>query len=84
MYINKPESPEELYPFFVKGIPLTPTKWFSRYRNNFRRKGWNIYTNFIKYREGNEAIRLEYYSAIRAYRPDWILGPFKYVDTETN
>lgn len=84
MYISKPETPEELYKFFVKGIPLKRTKWFSHYRNNFRRKGWNIYTNFIKYREGNEAIRLQFYSAIDAYRPDWILEPRKYVDTETN
>lgn len=82
MYISKPQSLEELYQFFIKGIPLKRTR--IGYRYDFRRKGWNVYTYFIQCKDGNEAIRLEFYSAISAYRPDWILGPSKYVDTETN
>ena len=81
MYINKPQSPEELYQFFTKGIPLKCTR--QGYRYNFRRKGWNVYTHFIKYKD-NETIRIEFYSAISACRPDWILAPFKYDDTKTN
>ena len=65
-------------------MPLNPIRWRG-YHYNFRRKGWNTYTRFITYKkDDNEAIRLEFYSAIKAYHPDWILGPFKYVDTETN
>lgn len=82
MYISKPETPEELYKFFVKGIPLKRTR--RGYRYDFKRKGWNVYTHFIRFKDNNEAIRLEFYSAMSAYRPDWILRPFKYVDTETN
>lgn len=81
MYISKPESPEELYQFFIKGMPLKRTRY--GYRYDFWRRGWNVFTHFIKYKD-NEAIRIEFYSAISAYRPDWILGPFKYVDTKTN
>ena len=80
MYISKPESPEELYPFFVKGIPLTPRKWFSHYRNNFRRKGWNI----SKYHINNcnkEYIQLKFYTVMSAYYPDWRLEVFKHVNT---
>ena len=82
MYISKPETPEELYQFFIKGIPLKRTK--RGYRYDFRRKGWNIYTHFLRFKDNNEAIRLQFYSAVNAYRPDWILEPRKYVDTETN
>lgn len=81
MYINKPQSPEELYKFFIKGMPLKPTR--QGYRYDFWRKGWNVYTHFIQYKDGNEATRIEFYSAISAYHPDWILGPLKYVDTQT-
>lgn len=82
MYISKPETPEELYKFFVKGIPLKRTR--RGYRYDFKRKGWNVYTHFIRFKGNNEAIRIQFYSAINAYRPDWILEPRKYVDTETN
>lgn len=82
MYISKPETPEELYKFFVKGIPLKRTR--RGYRYDFKRKDWNVYTHFIKFQDTNEAIRLQFYSAINAYRPDWKLEPRKYVDTETN
>lgn len=82
MYISKPNTPEELYQFFIKGIPLKRTR--HGYRYDFKRKGWNVYTHFIKFKDNNEAIRLQFYSAIDAYRPDWILEPRKYVDTETN
>lgn len=82
MYISKPNSPEELYQFFIKGIPLKCTR--QGYRYDFRRKGWNVYTHFLRYKDGNEAIRLEFYSAISAYHPDWILESHKYDDFKTN
>jgi hypothetical protein len=82
MYINKPKVPEELYQFFTKGMPLNHKKGRS-YLNHLKRKGWNTYLNFIKYRDGNQAVRMEFFSAI-AYRPGWILMIPKYADTETN
>lgn len=82
MYISKPNSPEELYQFFIKGMPLNSRKQRG-FHFHFKRKGWNASLNFIKYRDGNQAVRMEFYSAI-AYRPDWILEVSKYADTETN
>ena len=81
MYICKPNTPEELYQFFIKGMPLKPIS--THYHHVFKRKGWNTYANFITGKD-NEGIRLEFYTVITAYYPDWKLRLLKYVDTKTN
>ena len=80
MYISKPSTPEELYQFFIKGMPLKPIS--THYHHVFKRKGWNTYV-LIAGKDG-ESIRLDFYTGINSYHPDWILKAFKYVDTETN
>ena len=81
MYICKPNTPEELYQFFIKGMPLKPIS--THYHHVFKRKGWNTYANFITGKD-NEGIRLEFYTVIAAYYSDWKLRLLKYADTETN
>ena len=82
MLIPKPTKPEDLYKFFIRGMPLKPADY--DFRPNFRRRGWNIYTYGIQHDDGNHAIRLEFYSVMKKYYPDWVLGIFKYVNTKTN
>lgn len=81
MYINKPKTSEELYKFFIKGMPLKPIKQSFGYRT--RRKGWNISVYRVN-TDNKKLIQLKFYTAINAYCPDWILETFKHVDTETN
>ena len=81
MYISKPNTPEELYQFFIKGMPLKPINL--NYGFDFRRKGWNLYTYRVD-AYNKEFIQLEFYTAISAYYPDWILEAFKHVDIKTN
>ena len=77
---TEPAKPEELYEFFIAGIPLKPIG--NPYRFDYRRKGWNVYTNFL---EGDcKGIVLKFYSYNASYRPDWKLRLLKYADTETN
>ena len=74
MYLEKPKSSEELYNFFVKGMPLRPIK---TYYHAFRRKGWNTYissTGTINI----PIIELSFYTLNKAYYPDWKLVVFKY------
>ena len=81
MYISKPETPEELYQFFIKGIPLKPIEQGFGYK--FRRKGWNISIYRVK-TYNKEMIQLKFLTTISAYHPDWTLKAFKYANTETN
>ena len=81
MYISKPKTLEELYQFFIKGIPLKPIN--TPYLHVFKRKGWNVYANHITNLSGG-GIRLDFYTVCSAYYPDWKLKAFEYVDTETN
>ena len=78
MYISKPNSPEELYQFFITGIPLKPIG--NPYRFDYRRKGWNVYTNFLS---GNRrGIAMKFYSYNKDYRPDWKLTEYEYIETK--
>lgn len=77
MYISKPKSPEELYQFFVKGMPLKPVT--KPYYHVFKRKGWNVLISQIL--NGNI---LKFKTLMSAYYPDWELKVYKYADTETN
>ena len=78
MNVSKPETPEELYQFFIKGISLKPSGHCFRF--DHRRKGWNVYTNFIK-TNSYEGIILKFYSYNAFYRPDWTLKEYEYAKT---
>ena len=82
MYISKPNSPEELYKFFIQGMPLKPIN--TNFHHVFKRKGWNVYANFITGKGNVEGIRLEFYTVIKSYYPDWKLRAFMYADTQAN
>lgn len=76
----KPSNPEELYKFFLTGIPLKPIG--NPFRFDYRRKGWNVYTNFL---EGDcRGIVLKFYSYNASYRPDWKLKEYEYTETKNN
>ena len=77
MYMSKPNTLKELYQFFIKNMHLKPTR--QGYHYDFRRKGWNVYTNFIKHPD-YEGIRLQYYSDNKSYHPDWTLEVYEYID----
>lgn len=77
MYMSKPNTLEELYQFYIKNMPLKPR--MHCYRYDYRRKGWNVYTNFIKHTD-YEGIILQYYSDNRSYHPDWTLKAYEYID----
>ena len=77
MYISKPKTPEELYQFFIKGIPLKPIEQGFGYK--YRRKGWNISIYRVN-TPNKELIQLKFLTAISAYHPDWILESHKYDD----
>lgn len=72
----KPKIPEELYRFFTAGIKLKPLGHC--YRFDYRRKGWNVFAT--SYQNG-KGIKLEFYSYIKEYRPDWILKEHEYIET---
>lgn len=74
MYREKPQSPEELYKFFVKGMPLRPIE--TDY-HAFRRKGWNIYINTTGM-TSIPIIDIAFYTLNKAYYPDWKLRVYKY------
>lgn len=72
---DKPKTPEELYRFFTAGIKLKPLGHC--YRHDYRRKGWNVYTNFFA---GDcKGIILKFYSYNASYRPDWKLKEYEYL-----
>lgn len=75
MYIEKPKVPEELYQFFIKGIPLKPIEQGFGYK--YRRKGWNISIYRVN-TPNKELIQLKFLTAINEYHPDWILESHKY------
>lgn len=76
MLIPKPTNPEELYKFFILGLPREPIEYI-QYMSVFRRKGWNALT------ESNRdelVLHVTYYSSWKHINPDWILTTLKHYD----
>lgn len=74
MLIPRPKTPEELYRFFIKGLPREPVN-FTEYMSIFRRRGWNILTDG---RRDDWLIPITYYSNWKHDKPDWVLSALKY------
>jgi hypothetical protein len=81
MFIEKPRVPEELYKFFIKGMLLKPIPCNHTY--DYRRKGWNVYTHFVRF-STNPSIGIKFYSYNSSYYPDWELEVYQYVIPKTN
>ena len=77
MYINKPETPEELYKFFTYGMPLDYTDiQYVNYCNCMRKKGWNVLITADR-----DDIWLEVAYYINWNRLEtWRLETYKYAD----
>lgn len=76
MSISKPTNPEELYKFFITGLPREPIE-YTQYVSVFRRKGWNILTDGVR---DAWVLPITYYSNWRHDKPDWCLNACKYHD----
>lgn len=75
MSIPKPTNLEELYKFFIIGLPREPIE-FTQYESVFRRKGWNILTDSGR---DNWVLPITYYSNWKRNDPDWTLSTLKYI-----
>lgn len=75
MTISKPTNPDELYKFFIIGLPREPTimTW---YTTACRRKGWNILTDYDR---DHCILPVTYYSNWKRDKPEWILTIRKYI-----
>lgn len=81
MWMPKPTKPEELYEFFIRGLPLKPTNRNLSIRS-YTRKGWNTFISSRHYVNADVTI-VEFYSVASAYYPDWTASVFKHVNTKT-
>ena len=77
MLIPKPTKPEELYKFFVYGMPLEYTcNQYISYCNCMRKRGWNV---LITADRDNVWLEVAYYANWN--RPEtWRLETYKYAD----
>ena len=77
MYINKPETPEELYKFFAYGMPLEYTDtYYVNCRNCMRKRGWNV---LVTSDRDNIWLEVAYY--VNWNRSEtWRLETYKYAD----
>ena len=77
MYINKPETPEELYKFFTYGMPLDYTDiQYVNYCNCMRKKGWNV---LITADRDDIWLEITYYTNWNRSET-WRLETYKYAD----
>lgn len=74
MSIPKPKTIDELYLFFIKGLPREPTD-IALYMTIIRRKGWNILTDYDR---DSWVLPVTYYSNWKWNKPEWILSIYKY------
>lgn len=75
MSISKPKTIDELYRFFIIGLPREPNH-YTEYISIFRRKGWNILTDGSR---DSWELPVTYYSNWKHDKPDWILHTLKYI-----
>lgn len=75
MSISKPRTIDELYLFFIKGLPREPISTIQNI-TILRRKGWNIMTDYAK---DNWLLSVSYYSNWKQDTSEWSLNTLKYI-----
>ena len=74
MTISKPTNPDELYRFFIIGLPREPAN-IAQYTTACRRRGWNILTDYDRH---SWVLPITYYPNWKQDKPEWILTIRKY------
>lgn len=77
MLIPKPTKPEDLYKFFVYGMPLNHTNiQYTNYINCIHKRGWNV---LITADRDNVWLEIAYYTNW-SKTETWRLETYKYAD----